>query len=84
MIGEYKNKGKESSATGTISPVVPGALYRISAWALGTTGRSERAAVVNVTTPESSESNAQLTDNVNRSISVPECNNNACITLHVL
>ena len=47
MIGEYVNRG-----TVTISPAVPGAQYRITAWALGKIGRSAKPAVENATTGE--------------------------------
>ena len=48
MIGQYVNTGRGSRVT--ISPVVPGAQYRITAWALGDGRRSATPAVVNVTT----------------------------------
>ena len=54
MIGEYVNTGRERRVT--ISPAVPGAQYRITAWALlGKGGRSARAAVVYVITGEASK-----------------------------
>ena len=55
MIGEYVNANKGSSVT--ISPAVPGAQYRITAWALhGDYGnRSATPAVEYVTTEETSE-----------------------------
>ena len=53
MIGRYVNAGR--GRTVTISPAVPGAQYRITAWALGSTRRSETPAVVNATTGEASE-----------------------------
>ena len=54
MIGEYGNSGK--GRTVTISPVVPGAQYRITAWALDSgTRRSATPAVKSVTTGEASE-----------------------------
>ena len=49
MIGQYVNTGRGSRVT--ISPVVPGAQYRITAWALGD-DRSATPAVVDVTTGE--------------------------------
>ena len=49
MIGQYVNTGRESRVT--INPVVPGAQYRIIAWALGD-GRSATPAVVEATTGE--------------------------------
>ena len=53
MIGEYVNTGRGSRVT--ISSAVPGAQYKITAWALGSTRRSATPAVVNVTTGEASE-----------------------------
>ena len=54
MIGEYVNT--LTGGTVTISPVVPGAQYRITAWALdGGTRRSATPAVESVTTGEASE-----------------------------
>ena len=50
MIGEYVNTGRGSRVT--ISPVVPGAQYRITAWALDDGRRSARPAVVDATTGE--------------------------------
>ena len=48
MIGQYVNTGRGSRVT--ITPVVPGAQYRITAWALGDDRRSATPAVVDVTT----------------------------------
>ena len=54
MIGEYDNVFK--GRTVTISPAVPGAQYRITAWALGnTTRRSAEPAVKSATTRDESE-----------------------------
>ena len=54
MIGEYMNVGKRRTVT--ISPVVPGAQYRIEAWALSNDGRRNVApAVKNVDTTEASK-----------------------------
>ena len=53
MIGEYMNAGTMRRVT--ISPAVPGAQYRITAWALGDGGRSAAPPVVDVTTGEASE-----------------------------
>ena len=50
MIGQYVNTGRGRRVT--ISPVVPGAQYRITAWALGDGRRSATPTVVNVTTGE--------------------------------
>ena len=52
MIGEYVNTNRV-----TISPVVPGAQYRITAWTLGhdSGSRSATPAVEYVTTGEGSE-----------------------------
>ena len=58
MIGEYVNTGRGRRVT--ISPAVPGAQYRITAWALdSSTRRSATPAVENATTEEASE-NASL------------------------
>ena len=48
MIGQYVNTGRGSRVT--ISPAVPGAQYRITAWALGDGRRSATPAVVDATT----------------------------------
>ena len=58
MIGRYVNKKRGNP--GTISPAVPGAQYRITAWALGGRAspdnrRSEAPAVSINTTEEASE-----------------------------
>ena len=54
MIGEYVNAGRGRRVT--ISPAVPGAQYRITAWALtGDDTRSAAPAVVYATTGEASE-----------------------------
>ena len=54
MIGHYVNAGRGSRVT--ISPAVPGAQYRITAWAvLGEGRRSATPAVVYATTGEASE-----------------------------
>ena len=50
MIGQYVNTGRGRRVT--ISPAVPGAQYRIIAWALGDGRRSATPAVVNATTGE--------------------------------
>ena len=57
MIGEYDNEGKTTEwKTVTISPAVPGAQYRITAWALHNSGRrSATAAEEYATTGEASE-----------------------------
>ena len=54
MIGEYVNA--QTRRRVTISPAVPGAQYRITAWALGDGRRSATPAVVDVTTREASQS----------------------------
>ena len=54
MIGEYVNAGIGSQSV-TISPAVPGAQYRITAWALGNGTRSATPAVVAATTGEARE-----------------------------
>ena len=53
MIGEYVNAGRGRRVT--ISPAVPGAQYRITAWALGDGRRSATPAVVDATTREAGE-----------------------------
>ena len=53
MIGQYVNTGTGRRVT--ISPAVPGAQYRITAWALGDGRRSATPAVVDVTTSEASK-----------------------------
>ena len=53
MIGEYVNKGRGRRVT--ISSVVPGAQYWITAWALSDNTRSATPAVKDVTTGEISE-----------------------------
>ena len=53
MIGQYMNTGRGRRVT--ISPAVPGAHYRITAWALGSGRRSATPAVVDATTGEASE-----------------------------
>ena len=57
MIGEYDNRGSANTRTTiTISPAVPGAQYRITAWALTGTGkRSATSAVEYATTGDASE-----------------------------
>ena len=52
MIGEYVNAG---AGRLTISPAVPGAQYRITAWALGDGSRSATPAVEHATTGEAGE-----------------------------
>ena len=54
MIGKYVNTGRGKGVT--VSPAVPGAQYRITAWALiGNGRRSETSAVESVTIGEASE-----------------------------
>ena len=53
MIGEYVNAG--SGRRVAISPAVPGAQYRITAWARGDSTRSATPAVEDVTTVEARE-----------------------------
>ena len=50
MIGEYVNTGRGRRVT--ISPAVPGAQYRITAWALGDGRRSAAPTVLDATTRE--------------------------------
>ena len=52
MIGQYVNTGRGRRVT--ISPAVPGAQYRITAWALSNITRSATPAVVDATTGEAS------------------------------
>ena len=53
MIGQYVNTGRGSRVT--ISPAVPVAQYKITAWAHGDGRRSATPAVVDVTTGEAGE-----------------------------
>ena len=53
MIGQYVNTGRGRRVT--ISPAVPGAQYRITAWALGDGRRSATPAVEYATTGEVGE-----------------------------
>ena len=56
MIGEYDNVYTGRGRKVTVSPAVPGAQYRITAWALGSgIRRSATPAVKSVTTGEASE-----------------------------
>ena len=55
MIGHYVNTGPGTGRRVTISPAVPGAQYRITAWALGDGRRSTTPAVVDATTGEAGE-----------------------------
>ena len=57
MIGQYVNAQTGIRRSVTISPAVPGAQYRITAWALGNGMRSATSAVKNVTTGEAGELN---------------------------
>ena len=57
VVGEY---GNERSSSRTLSSLVPGAKYRITAWGLGNNNdqdrkRSQSPAVMEVTTMEQSE-----------------------------
>ena len=52
MIGEYRNAGRVRRVT--ISPAVPCAQYRITAWALGDSSRSATPAVEYATARETS------------------------------
>ena len=54
MIGQYVNANERRRVT--ISPAVPGAQYRITAWVLGDGRRSATPAVVDVTTGEAGQS----------------------------
>ena len=53
MIGQYVNTGRGRRVT--ISPAVPGAQYRITAWALGDGRRSATLAAEYATAREASE-----------------------------
>ena len=53
MIGEYVNTGRGRRVT--ISPAVPGAQYRITAWALGNGTRSATPALEYAITAEASK-----------------------------
>ena len=59
MIGEYVNAGR--GQTVAINPAVPGARYRITAWALRNGTRSATPAVVYATTRETSECSRHVT-----------------------
>ena len=56
MIGQYVNTGRGRRVT--INPVVPGAQYRIIAWALGDGRRSATPAVEDATTIEAGQCSA--------------------------
>ena len=67
MIGEYDNAGRGRRVT--ISPAVPGAQYRITAWALTGGGRrSARPAVEHATTGEASECGIHISSIISWSI----------------
>ena len=69
MLGEYDHAG--TRRTVTISPVVPGAQYRITAWALDDgTRRSATPAVQSVTTGGTSEyrHRTQETSNIHNTL----------------
>ena len=53
MLGQYVNTGRGSCVT--ISPAIPGAQYRITAWALGDGRRSAAPTVVDATTMEAGQ-----------------------------
>ena len=53
MIGQYVNAYRGRRVT--ISPAVPGAQYRITAWALGDGRRSATPTVVDATTEEAGQ-----------------------------
>ena len=53
IVGQYVNTGRGSRVT--ISPAVPGAQYRITAWALGDDRRSATPTVVDATTMEAGQ-----------------------------
>ena len=53
MIGQYVNTGRGSRVA--VRPVVPGAQYRITAWALGDGRRSAAPTVVDATTMEAGQ-----------------------------
>ena len=55
MIGQYTYENTDTWSRVTISPAVPGAQYRITAWALGDGRRSATPAVVDATTGEAGE-----------------------------
>ena len=58
LLGECVSGGTHSTIT--ISPAVPGARYRITAWALGDGGRSATPTVENIVTEGASELNSLL------------------------
>ena len=53
MVGQYVNTGR--GRRGTIRSAVPGAQYRVTAWALGDGRRSVTPAVADATTGEAGE-----------------------------
>ena len=55
MMGQYVNTFRGRGSKVTISPVVPGAQYRITAWALSDGRRSATPAVVDATTREAGQ-----------------------------
>ena len=55
MIGQFVNTGRGRRVS--INPAVPGARYRITAWALGDGRRSATPTVVDATTGEAGELN---------------------------
>ena len=58
MVGEYVYAGRGRRVT--ISPAVPGAQYRITAWVLGDGRRSVTPAVEDATTGEAGLSETQV------------------------
>ena len=58
MIGEYVNTGRGRRVT--ISPAVPGAQYRITAWALGNDSRGAIPTVKSVSTGKAGLYNATV------------------------
>ena len=67
MTGEYTYLSSESVqqlVIITISPTIPGAQYKIIAWAIGNGSRSTRPAVRNAITREAGELQQQLYSSV--------------------
>ena len=78
MIGQHVNTVRGSRVT--ISPAVPGAQYRITAWALSNVTRSATPAVVDATTGEASKLLHESCTVVTKACYVCIAANNECRT----
>ena len=58
MIGQYVNTGRGRKVT--ISPVVPGAQYRITAWTIGSTNDGHRRSATPVTRSTTTREKSEL------------------------